>query len=84
MIFNSRLTFDQQPSSDINEDQTNILRVSTSGGELVSLTVSGVVMGVKNGQSGDIVTILTGDECQALIALLQAACEAAEQGVIAA
>lgn len=84
MIFNSRLTFDQQPSSDINEDQTNILRVATSGGNLVQLRVSGSVMGVKDGQSGDIVTILTGDECQALISMIQAACEAAQQGVIAA
>lgn len=76
MIYNGCLSFSEQPSVDINQAQSNTLKACTLGGDMVYLKVSGVVDKRLNGD-GEIVTVMTGEECLALVRMLVAAMDAA-------
>ena len=78
MIYNACLSFSEQPSADINQAQSNTLKAFTLGGGMVYLNVAGVVDSRANGE-GAIATLMTVEECLALVKMLLAACDAADQ-----
>ena len=84
MIFNEQLIIKEQLGNDINELITHTLTVVASEDSgLVTLCVTGIPQLIfAGGGYWDTQTIMTGDECLALVRILKAACQAADSEAV--
>ena len=84
MKFEGKLTVEEQLGPYLDDTQSNTLAVTTHGGEMVYLDVSGALDVGDAEADSHIVTVMTVGECTALIRLLQAGCLAAASAVAGA